>query len=104
MPVVDTTPPTVARPNAWVAWSRSPHRQPPWARADLFRGSTRVPRIDDRSRTTPPSFVPNPGTLCEPPRIDRSAPVSPAKRTTGMTSAWSEGRTIAFGRLSIIPL
>lgn len=62
-PVVEMMPPVVARPNAWVAWLKSPHVAPPSARAVWSRKSTRTPRIEDRSITTPPSQVPKPGTL-----------------------------------------
>ena len=32
-PVIDTTPPGVARPRAVVSWSTSPHVAPPWTQA-----------------------------------------------------------------------
>ena len=67
-PVVEMMPPVVARPNGYVAALKSPHVAPPSARAVLVAGSTRTPRIPDRSITTPPSHVPNPGTLWPPPR------------------------------------
>jgi hypothetical protein len=54
--------------------------------------------------TTPSSFVPNPGTLWDPPRMDKSRPFSRAKSTLAMTSAASAHCTTARGRRSIIPL
>ena len=104
IPVVEMMPPAVASPNPYVAWKKSPQVQPPSARAVRAAGSTRIPFIFTRSITTPPSFVPNPGTLCEPPRIDRSRPFSRAKLTAVMTSAASTARTMTRGRRSIIPL
>ena len=67
-PVVEMMPPVVASPNGYVAEFRSPHVAPPETRAVWVRGSTRTPRMADRSMTTPPSHVPKPGTLWPPPR------------------------------------
>ena len=62
-PVVEMIPPVVARPYACVAWSKSPHVAPPPTRAVLFTRSTNTLFTGERSRTTPPSHVPYPGTL-----------------------------------------
>ncbi len=51
-----------------------------------------------------PSAVPNPGTLCEPPRTARSEPVSRAKLTTATTSLVEVHSTTASGRRSIMKL
>ena len=58
MPVFDTVPPVVARPNACVSRSSSRHSTPPWAVAVRAVGSTRMPFIGLRSMTSPPSLVP----------------------------------------------
>ena len=44
-------------------------------RAVRRSGSTRTPRIAERSQTSPPSFVPKPGTLWPPPRTDEIEPL-----------------------------
>src|SRR5204863_3370464 len=85
MPVVEMIPPVVARPKACVAWLKSPHVAPASARAVLFLGSTRIVRIGLMSITRPSSFVPNPGALCPPSRMQRSKPFSRAKLTPAMT-------------------
>ena len=97
-------PPVVASPNAWVAALKSLSVAPPSARAVLAAGSTRTPRMPLRSITTPPSHVPNPGTLWPPPRTARSTPLSRAWSTAAITSPAFAARTIAAGRLSIIAL
>ena len=51
-PVVEMMPPVVARPNGYVAAFRSPQVAPPATRAVCASGSTRTPRIADRSTTT----------------------------------------------------
>jgi hypothetical protein len=61
-------------------------------------------RISDMSMTKPPSFVPNPGPLCMPPRTDRSSPFSRAKFTAPMTSPTCSAFKMASGRLSNMPL
>ena len=103
-PVVEMMPPVVASPNGYVAALKSPHVAPPSARAVLAAGSTRTPRMPDRSITTPPSHVPNPGTLWPPPRTARSSPFSRAKFTAAITSPAFAARTTAAGRRSIIAL
>ena len=50
-----------------MAWLKSPHVAPPPARAVRLVRSTNTLFISERSRTTPPSHVPNPGTLWPPP-------------------------------------
>ena len=90
-PVVEMMPPVVARPNGYVASLKSPQVAPPSARAVCVAGSTRTPRMPDRSITTPSSQVPKPGTLWPPPRTARSRPFSRAKSTAAITSP-------AFGR------
>jgi hypothetical protein len=103
-PVVEMIPPVVAPPNGYVAWKTSPQVAPPSARTVRARGATRTPLIRERSTTTPPSFVPKPGTLCEPPRTERSSPLSRAKPTAAITSAALVGRATTRGRRSIIAL
>ena len=49
MPVFETVPPVVARPNACVSRSSSRHSTPPSARAVRATGSTRMPFIGERS-------------------------------------------------------
>ena len=78
MPVVDTIPPVVASPCAPVASLNPFHVVPPPARAMRRSGSTSTVRIPDRSATTASSAVPNPGTLCPPPRTANGRPVSRA--------------------------
>jgi len=65
-------------------------------------GSSREP--SEPSITTPPSQVPNPGTLWPPPRIATSRPFSRAKSTAAMTSPALALRTMTLGCLSIIAL
>jgi len=103
-PVVEMMPPVVASPNACVAALKSPQVAPPSARAVRFAGSTRTPRIREKSITTPPSQVPNPGTLWPPPRIARSTPFSRPKSPAAMTSPALALRTMTLGCLSIIAL
>ncbi len=103
IPVVEMIPPGAARPNAWVAWSRSPQVHPPSARAVRFSGSTRIPFIPDRSTTTPPSQTALPVTLWLPPRIATGSPCSRAKPTAAITSATPAQRAISAGLRSIIP-
>jgi hypothetical protein len=67
-------------------------------------GSTRTFFIMLRSATTPSSTVPNPGTLCEPPRTARSSPLSAANPTAAITSPAFSQRTTTRGCLSIIAL
>ena len=54
-PVVEMIPPVVASPNGYAAALRSPQVAPPPTRAVWFSGSTRTPRIDERSMTIPSS-------------------------------------------------
>jgi hypothetical protein len=56
-PVVDTSPPVVARPNACVSWSKLFHVTPASTRATRRAGSTRMPCIGERSMTRPPSTL-----------------------------------------------
>ena len=104
IPVVEMMPPVVASPNACVAWLKSPHVTPPSARAVRVRGSTLMPRIGDRSMTVPPSFVPKPGALCDPPRTDTSPPRSRPNRTAAITSPGFAQRTTTAGIRSCIAL
>ena len=55
MPVVETTPPGVASPKSCVSRSTSPQVAPPWRGRCRATGSTRTPRIGERSITRPPS-------------------------------------------------
>ena len=68
MPVGRAIPPVVARPKACVSWSKSPHVQPPSARAVRPTGSTRTLFMRDRSIIRPPSQTAKPGTPWPPPR------------------------------------
>ena len=56
IPVVETTPPGTARPNACVSRSRSPHVTPACARTVRFAGSTWMPsewrKVDDEAAVT----------------------------------------------------
>ena len=63
MPVSELVPPVVARPKAWVSWSKSRHLAPPSARAVRVAGSTRTLFIRDRSIMSPPSHTEWPATL-----------------------------------------
>ena len=82
-PVVETTPPVVASPYACVAWLKSPHVAPPPARAVFLAGSTNTLFRSERSRATPSSQVPNPGTLWPPPRTAKSRALSPREVDRG---------------------
>src|SRR5262249_41983748 len=68
-PVWLTIPPVVARPCACVSWSTSPHSAPPCTQALQSAGSTRTPRIAERSMTIPSSQTAVPATLWPPPPI-----------------------------------
>ena len=63
MPVVETAPPVVARPNACVSRSNSPHVRPGCARTVRVFGSTRIPFRAERSITRPPSHRALPGDI-----------------------------------------
>jgi hypothetical protein len=62
MPVSLITPPVVARPKRWVAWSSSAQRRPPAARAVQLSGSTLTAFINERSIITPSSQTACPAT------------------------------------------
>ena len=82
MPVVETTPPVVARPNACVSRSNSPQVRPASARARAPRRDRRgCPSSRDRSIIRPPSQTPLPAALWPPPRTDSSSSCSRAKLT-----------------------
>lgn len=102
MPVVETTPPGVARPTACVSWSNPPQVTPPWARAVRAPRSTHTPFMGDRSITMPPSQVPLPAALCAPPRTAVSRWCSRAKFTAATTSVAPVQRATSAGRLSAI--
>ena len=103
IPVVDTSPPVTASPNACVSWSKSAHVQPPSATAVRRAGSTRTLVMADRSMTMPPSQVEKPGSECPPPRTATSRFSLRAKSTARMTSATPAQRTISAGRRSWAP-
>ena len=103
-PVVEMMPPGAARPKAWVAWSTSPRRAPPPATAVRASGSTRTPRMPERSMTRPSSTLPRPPPLWPPPRIAMSRPCSRPNATAAITSATSLHRTMTAGCLSIMAL
>jgi hypothetical protein len=60
-------------------------------------------RIGERSMTRPSSTEAVPATLCPPPRTASASPWSRAKASAPATAALSAQRTIAAGRLSIMP-
>src|SRR5262249_42321668 len=62
-PVEEIKPVGTARPNGCVAWSTSPQTQPAATRTVRATGSTRAPRIAEKSMTRPVSHVPNPPPL-----------------------------------------
>src|SRR5262245_56534255 len=101
-PVWPTMPPVVARPCAWVSWSTSPHRAPPWTWAMRPAGSTVTARIADRSITIPSSHVAVPATLWPPPRTAISRSRWRAKRTAAATSAVPRQRATNRGRRSMV--
>ena len=103
-PVVEMMPPVVARPNGYPAAFMSPQVAPPSTRAVWVSGSTRTPRMVERSTTRASSAVPNPGTLCDPPRTATVRSFSAANRTAVITSPVLAGRTITAGRRSIMAL
>ena len=73
MPVVETSPPVTASPNACVSWSSvAPRGAGLRAWRSALAGSTRTPFIGDRSITRPPSQVEKPGMLWPPPRTATS--------------------------------
>jgi hypothetical protein len=102
-PVWPTMPPVVASPWAWVSWSTSAHRAPPWTRAVRAAGSTVTARMAERSMTMPPSQTAVPATLWPPPRTAISTSRSRAKRTAEATSAAPVHRAISRGRRSTVP-
>ena len=104
MPVVETAPPVVARPNACVSRSNSPHVRPGCARTVRVFGSTRIAFRAERSITRPPSHRAFPATLWPPPRIASSRPWARPEPSAALTSATPVQRAIAAGRLSIIAL
>jgi len=73
---------------------------PACAQAVRPPGSISTAFISERSRTIPPSEVPNPARLWPPLRTASSAPVSRARLTVRETSDASATRTIAAGRRS----
>src|SRR6185312_13551589 len=73
-PVDDTSPPVTARLNCWVSLSTSRQTQPVWMVTRRAFGSTRMPRINDRSSTIPSSQVENPGIECPPARTASATP------------------------------
>ena len=101
-PVSEISPPGVARPNSWVAWSTAAHVAPPSTTARAPSGSTRTAFIGERSTMTPPSATACPATLCPPPRTETGWPCSAANVTAATTSALVRQRTITPGRRSII--
>ena len=103
MPVVDTTPPVLARPKAWVSRLYSPQVRPASARAVRPTGSTLTLFIGDRSIISPPSQTALPVMLCPPPFTDTKSRWSRANRTADITSATPAQRAINAGRRSIIP-
>jgi hypothetical protein len=102
-PVCVTIPPVVARPNAWVAWSSSPHSTPPSTFALRASGSTRMPFISPRSITIPPSQTDSPGKLWPPPRTATGSPLRRANATAATTSSNFAQRAIRAGERSIEP-
>src|SRR5712691_459186 len=58
--------------------------------------------MPDRSMTMPPSQVPNPATLCPPPRTATTISCARAKRRAAMTSSTPAQRAMRAGRLSAI--
>jgi len=100
IPVVDTTPPVTASPKACVSWSRSLHRQPACATTRRDAGSTRMPFMGERSRTTPPSVVEKPGMLWPPPRTASGSPSLRANSTPRTTSDTPAQRMMSAGRAS----
>ena len=70
-PVLETKPLGVASPKGCVAWSTSPHTQPPSTRTVRLAASTCMPFMRERSTTRPSSTVPRPGPLWPPPRTAR---------------------------------
>jgi len=104
MPVLETTPNVVARPNACVSRSNSPNVRPVSARTVRRAGSTRMPFIVERSIMRPPSQTDLPATLWPPPRTETRRSCSLAKRTQAMASATPVHRATIAGRRSIMAL
>jgi hypothetical protein len=102
-PVVEISPPVVARACAWVAASTSAHVAPPCARATRRVGSTSTRLIPERSITSPPSQTERPAALWPPPRTATGSPWARAKTTAFRTSSVLAQRAIAAGQRSIIP-
>ncbi len=103
-PVVEMIPLGTASPYGWAAWSTSPQRQPACTRTVPVFGSTRMPRMGERSTTRPSFTEPSPPALWPPPRMARGMPLFRAKARAVCTSVASTQRASAAGRLSIIPL
>jgi hypothetical protein len=104
IPVVEAMLPVLARPKAFVAWSKSAQVAPPSARTVRRTGSTCTLLMVARSTTRPPSHIEKPGTLCPPPRTATSRSWARAKLTAAITSATAAQRTMSAGWRSIIPL
>ena len=102
-PVVEISPPGVARSNAVVSQSTSPQVARPCTQARRAAGSTRTARMFDKSIIMPPSQTAWRATPCPPPRTATVSPWSRAKSTAAITSATPSQRTIKLGRRSIIP-
>ena len=98
-PVVEMRPPVDARPNACASASKSFQSRPGCTTARRAAGSTRTPRMPDRSMTIPPSTVEKPGIECAPERTAISSPSLRAVVTARATSAAPAHLTITAGRV-----
>ena len=101
-PVSDTRPNGVASPKTCVSRSTSPSTAPPCTRASRRPGSTRTPRMADRSMSMPSRTVDRPATEWPSPRTATSSPWSRAKFTASTTSAVPAHRTVMAGRSACI--
>ena len=98
MPVVETMPAGTARPWSCVSRSTSIQRAPACARTVRAAGSTRTPRICDRSIVRPPSHSAPPAMLWPPERTETRRRWRFARRRVRATSAGPAQRTTSAGR------
>ena len=103
-PVVETRPPVVASPCAWVARSTWAQTAPPPTRATRRTGSTSTSHMSRTSRTRPSSTRHTPATECPPARTATGIPSARAAARTATTSSGAAQRATARGRRSIAPL
>ena len=103
-PVLETTPPVVARPNCWVSRLNSRQSAPPPRSMPSYVPDRR--HLAHRRQVDHDAAIDDarPATLCPPPRTATSMPAPRASLTASETSARPRQRATRAGRLSIAPL